>query len=502
MRKRDIVSQLLTKAENYLAKYLCLINFFYLTLLLTIIYLLAAKHLDLIIFKWPLEYGENVELYRTILVSQGVNLYDGASLPAGHSQYGFLYNWISIPFLNIFGLSFTGPRTVSAIFNLLSAFVLATYAHNKKLGTPLVVAVFTWAYASTFTHTSNFLSYPVGVGGFFFLISVLIPLHYQFSKWSLVFSLVASLLGFFSKLYFGFGPAFIVIYLLIKNRILTAAAFTFVGLFLYGITITVIHYVFPYYYETTIKLSISLPTWSGLHLLKQIRYFFKLFSLTILSIAFTYWLSPKDLRRIFLNSFGFISFLTALIILLKMGGNEGAYYLYFYNILFPFIAIMLIDWASLSIIIGRYILMGLVGNIIIFMTIMTAHTPLPKIANSFTQIEQFARDKKSVLLNSPASFLQIIKGEMPDDPGQVRYLAFTDGFPKYSYEVQQKKIADAKSSRFYELIFTDNIEVDKENAILNLCYLRIKRIELSMYNQYAAVDVWIPKSTCDSISDK
>ncbi len=496
------MSQLLTKVENYLAKYPCYINFICMASLMTIICFLAIKHLDLIIFKWPLEYGENVELYRTLLASQGTNLYDGTTLPAGHSQYGFLYNWISIPFLNMFGPGFTGPRTVSAIFNLLSAFVLAAYAHNKKLSMPLVVAVFTWAYASTFTHTSNFLSYPVGVGGFFFLISVLIPLHYQFSKWSLVFSLVASLLGFFSKLYFGFGPAFIVIYLLIKHRVLTAATFAFAGLLLYGITLTAINHIFPYYYETTIKLSISLPTWNGVYLLKQIRYFIKLFLPTILSIAFTYWLSPKDLRRTFLKSFGFISFLTALLILLKMGGNEGAYYLYFYNILFPFIAIMLIDWASLSIIIRRYILMGLIGNTIVFLAMLTAHTPLQKIASSFTQIEQLAEGKKSVLLNPPASFLRIIKEEIPEDPGQVRYLAFTNGFAKYSYEAQQKKIADAKSSRFYELIFTDNIEADKENVILNLCYLKSKRIDLSMYNQYAAVDVWIPKSACDSIGNK
>lgn len=50
---------------------------------------LFIHQLKIIYFKWPLEYGESTELYRTILASEGHNLYDGSTLPAGHSQTGF-----------------------------------------------------------------------------------------------------------------------------------------------------------------------------------------------------------------------------------------------------------------------------------------------------------------------------------------------------------------------------------------------------------------------------
>lgn len=398
--------------------------------------------------------------------------------------------------MKMLGPGFTALRSASALFNILSALVLVQYANHKGLGWRSCFAVFIWAYASSFTNTSVFLSYPVALGGLLLLLTVIVPLRYEFSRYSLIFALVLGFLGFLCKLYFGFGPAFISIYFFLKQRWLLGIRFSIACILFFSLGIAAISLIFPLYFSTTVRLSVALPNWDGFHLLKQVVYFAIVFSPSLLSAVCVFYFFQQSERKKLLASFGVISTMVSAIILVKMGGNMGAYYLYFHDLLLPFISISLVDLASINRASHKIIYYGLLAGALMFLAVGAVHTPLEKIASGFEEIEELLKRKTPALVDAPASFFKISEGEYPDDPGQVRYLAFTDGLPYKLYKDQEQKISEAKAERKYEIILTDDLEVDKQNLILSSCYFKSGHVWLLLYKQRVSVDAWSPRPIC------
>ena len=179
-----------------------------------------------------------------------------------------------------------------------------------------------------------------------------------------------------------------------------------------------------------------------------------------------------------------------------MGGNQGAHYLYFHNMLFPFFGIMLVDMASFSTSSQCRVLVGLIASTFVFLFVSTLHAPLGQVASGFEKLERLMKGKRPLLADPPASFFQIVDGETPDDPGQVEYLAFTEGLPRNLYDLQRSKEAKAKASQYFGLVLTDDFQVDKQNEILNRCYINVGNVQLLMYRESVAVSAWSPRSMC------
>ena len=162
-----------------------------------------AAHLRLIVFAYPLDYRENTDFYRTMLVTAGRNLYDSTSLPFSHGQYGFVFDYVAAPLTLMLGPGLAPTRLVAGLAIILTAALLALYAQRRTGDRLLSFAVFALVYVSSFTHPGIYLGFPNALGVLFFLLSVLVPLLGGFRAGALAAGIAAALLGFYTKIYFG-----------------------------------------------------------------------------------------------------------------------------------------------------------------------------------------------------------------------------------------------------------------------------------------------------------
>ena len=451
------------------------------------------QHLSTVLFPWPLDYRENVVFFRAALVAAGHSPY--SQLPFSQSQYGFVTDYLSAPLMLLLGNGYLGPRLLSAAAILLSSLLLAHYAFRRSRDRLLAFLVFALAYVASFSHPEMPLAFPNAVGSLFFLASVLVPLLGNFRAGALALGLLAAWAGFFAKLYPGIGPAFVIAYLLVSRDWLRAGLYALCSLALLGGSLTVVTRIFPDYFDTTLKLARAALGWDWAWLLVQGTYFILLQLPLLTFLAWRIWKMPGGERRMLVTGFSAVCAAVATLILLKIGGNKLQYYLYFYQLLFPFLVLLALDSMGKEAGARHNLILCLLASIFVMFLVAQQHTPLSRVDASFRalQAELPRGNLDHVLLDPPASFFAIRRGQTPADDGQTEFLRDAEGRPRTLYLAATQEVAARKRRGFYTLVLTDGLQPNQNRADLARCYRLQDNRQFWLYELAIPLQIWARK---------
>jgi len=463
---------------------------------------LLIQHFQLIFFEYPLEYRENTDLIRTYLLSTGKNIFAYENYPGSFSQYGFIYPWIGSKLFIYTGVHFYPLRIITALA-ILPILGLFLWQGLKDKLTPLdLLLICGITYASCLIHVGNMLAMPNTLGLLFFSLSVLLPPFQRFNKLSLIASCIFSGLGFFTKLYFGVGAFYILFYLLVNRR---WEGFWFMSIVLSATVATSVilsNYFLPAFYETNIALNSRFAIWRPEYIWGQVKYFIKAFFGPIVLLSSCKWLCPQTKIVTVKNPY-LVGFALSSILLIKMGATSGQFFLYFQQLLIPFLIPL-----SIQIIKGsnnkNIISILLVLNLLYLHHLSMNHNELEAIKLSFQDIEKktdLLEPNAEIIYNAPMSYFAIKQNKIPNVPTEMvtDTLLFTKGELGARYQSQLNLTIENILARKYQEIFIDEWDGNKMKLLISIideCYSKSESFVILTYAQNLKMNMWVPLSHC------
>ena len=207
------------------------------------------------------------------------------------------------------------------------------------------------------------------------------------------------------------------------------------------------------------------------------------------------WHLPPDRRLAIATGFSGVAVGVAVILLLKLGGNTLQYYLYFYQLLFPFLLLLALDSVGEAARARYNLLICLTANIALMLFLAQQHVPLAQVSDSYAKIEaRFPKDGIGhVLLDAPASYYAIRQGQVPVDQGQTEFLNDVGGPARVLYQAELADIAARKRAGFYTLVITDDWQANRNHDDLKRCYVPSGHQDLWFYALSIPAQFWTRK---------
>ncbi|MCA3238978.1 MAG: hypothetical protein ING32_12435 [Curvibacter sp.] len=459
---------------------------------------LLWMHLQIIQFPYPLEYRENSDLWRAYLIHSGRNPYSYENYPAANSQYGYVFPWLSSLLFSFTGVSFLPLRLVTFLA-ILPMMVVFFYGGIKHKVNPVTLLVsLSIVYAVHLMHPGNFLGMPNTLGTTLFTLAVLLPPLTGFRRDAMFMSAVLSAVGLFTKLYFCFGIFYVGLYLLYVRRWRDLLFLSLVSLVVLAASIAVVAFFMPGFLESNVLQNAAvtnfIPKLLWLQTRDFVRVFFAFVVLIVVARKYGEPESSKGLKDPYI--FGLLFFG---ILLLRMGANEGQYYLYFQQLLLPFLVVLFFQRAGK--ISGTWLVhLLLVWNLAVIYTRDVRKFDLDVAQASFEEIERQINSlgaREKILFNQPLSYFAISRGITPNDHGQVAGMLWTKGEGHQRYIAQNGKVREDIRSRIYSGIFLDKWQSDQTSNIdlVTKCYRLDKVFTLRMYEQKLPVTLWLQGDT-------
>ena len=215
--------------------------------------LLAAllyNHYQVIHFPHPLDYNEAAMLTVTEPIVDGGNPFARENQPARTSVYPVLVNMLAAPLTTVFGNTLLLHRVISLVFIAASSLLICGLV-VKKTGSRtsgFVAAVF--AYAG-FLYYSTPISGPNGLGLFLFLATIAVPWFTNFSRRGLAVAIVLGVLAFYTKQYFMAGLGYVALYLFLARSKRAGVVFGVAFTVVLVLTIPLVAALAPYYFDIT-----------------------------------------------------------------------------------------------------------------------------------------------------------------------------------------------------------------------------------------------------------
>jgi hypothetical protein len=231
---------------------------FFITLIY-FIFKLLLNHYKIIVNPFQNEFREGAILLTTKALLSGINPYDLANQPQYTNVYGIFYHLLVYPLAKIFGLSLPIHRILSGLF-IVSTCIGTFGILYKKLQVSwlLSLSASTILYAQLI-YLVNPLARPDGLGLFIFLTGLYIPWQYQFSRLSLLASVVLGILGLLTKPYFFLLIPYIGVYLFLFKSKLKSIKYGLLALATLLFTVVVINLFFKSYFNNTFFAHLNAP---------------------------------------------------------------------------------------------------------------------------------------------------------------------------------------------------------------------------------------------------
>ena len=459
--------------------------FFALLIVLTIV--VFAYHIHIITFPYPSEYREGAMIQTTNILLKGENPYAIENQPHDTNTYGIFYSVICYSFAKVFGSSLQLHRAVSGVFILLSCLVVFLFARSGKHPLLPSFTITVILYASLLYRVTPLVR-PDSLGLFLFLLSLFVPLRYNYSLGSLFISSLLGALAFFTKAFFLLTYPFLGSYLFffvskksgIIYGVLSCIILTFSVLMVDSFSETYIANAFfihinlaGYHYKHVINqlffgvksyaficilfafaaISVLLKRWKQLH-----AYFtdFNLISGLLNSLDVRDLDSPLFRSDIKCTSYYLLCAVT--VFCLGVGGHGGAWMSYFYQLVSPFFLLTLLDFAGHAHIPKGYLYLMLAGivNVSLFYMTILPHYTVRQVQGQWKQIYEMVNRNNSIL-NSPAitPVLQQ-QNKRVYDSGQSEYFKQSVLPKKFSfisrYWTHDKKVTQALERSQRELV--------------------------------------------------
>ena len=213
--------------------------------------LIIIKHIQTVSFEYPNEYREGHMYGTTKLILESKNPYNLDYYPNYFNSYGILYPYICAKISTYFGLSLELMRGINAFFIfLIIGFIFILYKKEIQMNFIVSFILIVLMYVGLI-HSANGVVRPDGLGTFFYLLSIVIPIKWRFNTKSLFFSIIFALFAFYTKPYFALGGLVIIIYLALNKKLSKLIFFTASLSISFFLSAIIINNLYPlYFYET------------------------------------------------------------------------------------------------------------------------------------------------------------------------------------------------------------------------------------------------------------
>lgn len=204
---------------------------------------------------------------------RGGNPFSLENQPIGITLYGFVYNLIVLPFAGLFGNTLIVHRVVNFVFILLASlmFFLVVFRERRNPIQALVSSAFVTISLAGVQGLGGISAYPAPTGAFFYIAAIFIPFLFSFDAKSLVFSILLTLAGFYTKPYFllsfGIVASYVFLFISPKKGLIYGLSFFIAALF----SILAVKSIFPLYFVDVIWANVSQSRRVLEHLLAQLH---------------------------------------------------------------------------------------------------------------------------------------------------------------------------------------------------------------------------------------
>lgn len=469
----------------------------------------VVYHSTIINLNAPQDYREDTLVLYTQRILNSKPIFTASTMPAYTNGYGMFYSYVVAAVAKFLGPSYILHRLITALF--LFACFIWLYKIARKLGgdwlTSFLGILILYHYAA-FSQVENGPR-PDSLGLFLLFITVFVPWLWNFSYVSLFVSIVASILGFYTKPYFVLGVVHVGTYLLVSRRI--KKAFLFIGLWiiLFGLAALWVNWKYDFYFFNTITIFNKILNYLWWYFKLQTKdYIVKNFALFItciiaISAMLIAFIKKKNNIAHFPPTYFIVCLIVSWIIIIwRMGGNAGAYLTYYNQLVTPFMLLVtLAFWKNHRSIIP-VVLFCISISILLIKTNFSVD--VQAINNNRKEWEQYLNTYNSIFPLPSFSYYVYTRGMPVYDTGQAEY--FAQGIPQNPKG--QDKIAQdvyAASIKDFEKK-VDNKEFDiltylvpYTNGVGNLLYSGYVRDLVKARYRYAGTRKWITAYRNDDI---
>ncbi len=506
---------------------------------------LVVYHYRLIIHPFPAEIREGGELLTIKAITEHLNPFALENQPVYFNPYGIIYPSVGAAVAGFLGNTILTGRLLNAILIWFSLILIFIAFRREKVKLWLCIFGVVIFYGNILFLVTP-LNRPDSLGMLFFLFSILLPIQNRFSYSSLFAGLLFCLLSFYTKQYFVIGYLILILYLFLFKSIKKAIIISF-SFFIIFITsaILMVRFFECYFYNTMLSQLLVANNNHFYAITQLLLFFLTNAGITLImlvgmfmssgkkkkypsagdnqTMGITSGKSVKDrLKNLNWNTglfdfsfqpytFLFIFILLALV--LKLGGNQGAYMTYYYQMLsFPFLMMILR---------GPIPIPGKVSYFFILINFFTAGS-LYLYQNEFTKtdsdnwkkLEEMISLKKNIFSTEEIAALIIQHGDVPYYSGYTdTFYASTISrkFNKWFPFIKKLKEKDEnfhrmineniRSEKYDLLIINENYSNSRKNSISESYRLR-DTIDINFYHTQEKIRlfVWEPDLKHPSIS--
>lgn len=439
------------------------------------IYLLYFHYLT-ISYPYPIEQRDSSQIVTTNLILSGINPFSYEAQPAGTNAYGILQSIVTLPLARIWGSNLFTHKLVVGIFILASLCVFALILIHKKVKTGIAISLITIFYASLLFSPIPYTRSD-SIGLFFFLLGLYIAYVNDFSRKSLVLSYSIGILGVLAKMYYLLLFPFILVYLYLFRSFRKGLEQTIIVLVLIAGVVIIVNKIFPVYWTNTYFMPLNSVAYTSWYFRKMLSLFFLVYAGVFVSLLIGLIKRKKEQRKK-PDFFNFCIVASSFVFIVKLGGNAGASYSPYFELISPFLLPYVGELLSKTST-KRRVISHVLITLNIFALIYFFHMPFNK--NDYVAEWENARkliaSHTNIIAPNALATLILEENKTLYDSGNTEFFKYgweRKGFyklllkqdlrSKQIYEDYQNKIDDMVANQKFDLIITYSPLTDEAKA--------------------------------------
>lgn len=323
--------------------------------------LLAILHLRLVFYPYQMEFREGAIVLTTQAFLEGINPWSLENNLTYINVYGIVYNAVVLPFAALFGNTLWIHRLVSFLAVIGQLILIASVMRKKGIRWLYVLFTAVYIWLGQIYYTTP-MARPDTLGQLFFLLTILLPVLGNFSRRSLIFSILFGWLGFFTKPYFVLGFPLVAAYLFLFENKRTAILYALAGGVLIGISSLVINHFFEAYFLNVIFSHVADTNSIYEFMLKQsarfVGEYWSILSIALVAVIIAavgikldefrgHILNFKAKQPFFYFKMDILLFcllIAAVLIYASLGRHNGTQMAYYYQLISPFLLILVFGY--------------------------------------------------------------------------------------------------------------------------------------------------------------
>ncbi|MEO5357664.1 MAG: hypothetical protein H7844_10250 [Nitrospirae bacterium YQR-1] len=330
----------------------------------------ANYHVSLIYYPHQVDVAELEMVLSTDLLLKGKNPYDFVNHPMYLNCYGIVYNYMTLPVHKILSFMYPGlsgifilsHRMTAGIFIVLSVMLTAAIMYSLKYKLIFIYGAAVIQYVSLLFLCTP-LTRPDSLGTFLYLLSIAVPWRLNYSKNSVIASIILGLLAFYTKGYFVIGVLIVISYIFLFLSKKTGIKYLVTFITCFVVSAVIVNEFYEAYFYDTLIMQYNTNVFQVDMMIKQSVYFILcnigLFLYLSISLYFAlsanYQAVVKQIRSFFENInllnadkplfysktsiFSYAAFVSLCLLELKLGCTTGAWMTYYMQLFLPFFLI-------------------------------------------------------------------------------------------------------------------------------------------------------------------